>query len=84
MAKAFADDLLAWFHGAKRVMPWRESKDPYRIWLSEVMLQQTQVATVIPYFDRFVALFPKGDSSPFAVAAPVDGGVFIQYRGATA
>ena len=51
--------LLAWYdrHGRKR-LPWKQGRDPYRIWVSEVMLQQTQVATVIPYFERFVARFP--------------------------
>lgn len=51
--------LLAWFdqHGRK-TLPWQQSISPYRVWLSEVMLQQTQVATVIPYFERFIAAFP--------------------------
>ncbi|MEZ0371534.1 MAG: A/G-specific adenine glycosylase [Candidatus Sericytochromatia bacterium] len=56
--RSFAADLLAWFAGAAREMPWRESKDPYRIWISEIMLQQTQVNTVRPYFQRFIAAFP--------------------------
>jgi A/G-specific adenine glycosylase len=50
--------LLAWFDRNQRDLPWRHSRDPYRIWVSEVMLQQTQVATVIPYFERFLAAFP--------------------------
>jgi A/G-specific adenine glycosylase len=50
--------LLGWFDTAKRDMPWRGSTDPYAIWLSETMLQQTQVATVIPYYARFLARFP--------------------------
>jgi A/G-specific adenine glycosylase len=53
--------LLAWFDRAKRRLPWRFPEgeaDAYRVWVSEVMLQQTQVATVIPYFQRFVARFP--------------------------
>ncbi len=50
--------LLAWFDSAKRDLPWRRTKDPYAIWLSEVMLQQTQVVTVIPYYQRFLARFP--------------------------
>lgn len=50
--------LLAWFDRAKRPMPWRETRDPYAIWLSESMLQQTQVATVIPYYHRFLQKFP--------------------------
>jgi A/G-specific adenine glycosylase len=50
--------LLAWFARSKRELPWRLDRDPYRIWLSEVMLQQTQVATVVPYFKRFLEKFP--------------------------
>jgi A/G-specific adenine glycosylase len=50
--------LLAWFAVAQRPMPWRGHADPYAIWLSEVMLQQTQVDTVRPYFARFLARFP--------------------------
>ncbi|MFN0062117.1 MAG: A/G-specific adenine glycosylase [Myxococcaceae bacterium] len=47
-----------WFRQRKRDLPWRRTKDPYAIWLSEVMCQQTQVATVIPYWERFMARFP--------------------------
>jgi len=50
--------LLTWFDANQRDLPWRRQRDPYRVWLSEVMLQQTQVATVIPYFERFLARFP--------------------------
>jgi A/G-specific adenine glycosylase len=50
--------LLAWFDTHQRQLPWRANRDPYRIWVSEVMLQQTQVATVIPFFERFVSTFP--------------------------
>jgi len=55
---SLATDLLAWFARHRRDLPWRQSSDPYRVWISEIMLQQTQVATVIPYFQRFVAAFP--------------------------
>ncbi len=56
---SFADRLLAWFdvHG-RHDLPWQSPRDAYRVWLSEVMLQQTQVATVIPYFDRFIKALP--------------------------
>jgi A/G-specific adenine glycosylase len=56
----FAEDLLAWFdlHGRKD-LPWQHPRTPYRVWLSEVMLQQTQVRTVIPYFERFVEALPS-------------------------
>jgi A/G-specific adenine glycosylase len=50
--------LLPWFRRQQRQLPWRRDRDPYRIWVSEVMLQQTQVATVISYFERFLAKFP--------------------------
>ncbi|AKT40959.1 A/G-specific adenine glycosylase [Chondromyces crocatus] len=50
--------LGAWFDGAARDLPWRRTRDPYAIWLSEVMLQQTRVETVIPYFERFLSRFP--------------------------
>jgi A/G-specific adenine glycosylase len=50
--------LLAWFSARKRDLPWRRTKDPYRIWLSEIMLQQTRVAAVVPYFESFLARFP--------------------------
>jgi A/G-specific adenine glycosylase len=56
----FADRLLEWFdeHGRKN-LPWQQPRTPYRVWISEVMLQQTQVATVIPYFERFMQRFPN-------------------------
>ena len=52
-------NLLDWFHKNKRSMPWRETSDPYKIWISEIMLQQTQVNTVIPYYERFLERFPS-------------------------
>ena len=57
--KSFSSRITHWQqrHG-RHALPWQASRDPYRIWLSEIMLQQTQVATVIPYFERFVARFP--------------------------
>ena len=50
--------LLDWFDKNKRTMPWRQTSDPYKIWISEIMLQQTQVNTVIPYYERFLDRFP--------------------------
>jgi A/G-specific adenine glycosylase len=55
---AFRKNLLAWFRQFQRDLPWRKTKDPYRIWLSEIMLQQTRVTAAIPYFGRFLARFP--------------------------
>jgi len=52
------DTLLRWYKQAGRDLPWRTTDDPYAIWVSEIMLQQTQVATVIPYYNRFLARFP--------------------------
>ena len=50
--------LLHWYDYNKRILPWRENKDPYRIWISEIMLQQTRVEAVKPYFDRFMEVLP--------------------------
>lgn len=53
--------LTAWFEKSARNLPWRQTRDPYSIWISEVMLQQTQVATVLPYYERFLSRFPTID-----------------------
>ncbi|CCQ94202.1 putative A/G-specific adenine glycosylase YfhQ [[Clostridium] ultunense Esp] len=58
VAEALASDLLSWYGKRKRSLPWRETRDPYQIWVSEIMLQQTRVDTVIPYFERFMEKFP--------------------------
>jgi A/G-specific adenine glycosylase len=55
---ALRKQLLGWFRQYRRDLPWRRTKDPYRIWLSEIMLQQTRVAAVIPYYERFLERFP--------------------------
>lgn len=57
--KEIADALVAWFIDHQRPLPWRETYDPYHVWLSEVMLQQTQVETVLPYYERFLKTFPN-------------------------
>lgn len=54
----FAVALLTWFARSQRDLPWRVARTPYRVWISEVMLQQTQVATVVPYFERWLVRFP--------------------------
>lgn len=59
MTPAQVRRLLNWYRGHGRDLPWRRNRDPYRIWVSEVMLQQTPVETVIPYFERFVKRFPN-------------------------
>lgn len=56
--KYFSIELLAWYDASKRDLPWRRQRDPYYIWISEIMLQQTRVDTVIPYFNRFIERFP--------------------------
>src|ERR1700685_3644095 len=52
--KNFQTRLLRWFRAHKRDLPWRASRDPYRVWVAEVMLQQTRIAAVMPYYDRFL------------------------------
>src|SRR5262245_56845417 len=69
--------LLAWFDRHRRDLPWRRDRDPYRIWVSEVMLQQTQVATVIPFFERFLRAFP----TLAELAAAEEGEVLRRWEG---
>ena len=57
--RKFQRELLAWFDSHARDLPWRRSADPYRIWVSEIMLQQTRVTAVLDYYARFLALFPS-------------------------
>lgn len=59
MNSSFSSLLLAWYKQHRRDLPWRRTRDPYRIWVSETLLQQTQVTTVIPYYKRFIARFPN-------------------------
>ena len=58
MSTDFAERLLAWYAVHQRALPWRGAPDPYHVWVSEIMLQQTQVETVIPYYQRWLAAFP--------------------------
>jgi A/G-specific adenine glycosylase len=69
--------LLVWFRKTRRDLPWRQTTDPYRIWVSEVMLQQTQIATVIPYYERFLARFPTVE----ALAKASDQAVLKVWQG---
>ncbi len=73
MKPAISQKLLAWFDVTARQMPWRGSKDAYQIWLSEIMLQQTQVVTVIPYFERFIKTYPD-------VYALADGDIDVVFK----
>ncbi len=70
MSNSFAQRLLNWYdrHGRK-ALPWHHDRNAYRVWVSEIMLQQTQVATVIPYYEAFMARFPSVEA---LAAAPVD------------
>jgi len=67
---SFRKQLLAWFRQFQRDLPWRRTRDPYRIWISEIMLQQTRVAAVIPYYEQFLTRFP--DIRALAEAPPED------------
>ncbi|MEK7737059.1 MAG: A/G-specific adenine glycosylase, partial [Pseudomonadota bacterium] len=68
--ETFSARLIAWhsIHGRQN-LPWQGTKEPYRVWLSEIMLQQTQVAAVIPYYRRFLERFP---TLPELAASPVE------------
>ncbi len=69
--------LGAWFERQKRVLPWRDEPTLYRVWISEIMLQQTQVITVIPYFERFVSRFPSVE----ALAEAPEEDVLLYWAG---
>ena len=55
---SFSEELLEWYDANRRALPWRGSRDPYRVWLSEIMLQQTRTETVKGYYARFLERFP--------------------------
>src|SRR3990172_6622551 len=75
--RAISRRLLAWFDRSAREMDWRETDDPYRIWVSEVMLQQTRVETVTPYYRRFLSAFP----TVLALAAAPRDRVMMLWEG---
>jgi len=59
-SNSFSDNIIDWYHlHGRKTLPWQQDKTPYRVWISEIMLQQTQVATVIPYYQRFMEKFPS-------------------------
>ncbi len=74
---AVARSLLAWYDRGHRDLPWRRTSDPYRIWVSEIMLQQTRAQAVIPYYERFLARFP----TPAALAAAEENEVLALWSG---
>ena len=76
-SKRLRETLLAWYDAGHRNLPWRKSRDPYAIWISETMLQQTRVETVIPYYERFLERFP--DIETLATADRED--VFERWAG---
>ena len=74
---ALAPELLAWYERSARPLPWRDHPDPYRVWLSEIMLQQTRIEAVRPYFERFLAAYPTLE----ALAAADEDAVMKQWEG---
>jgi len=76
-AVRFRRDLLHWFDQHKRDLPWRRDRDPYRVWLSEIMLQQTRVAAVLEYYERFVRRFPTVEK----LAAARESSVLAAWSG---
>ena len=73
----FGELLLAWYRNGHRDLPWRGATDPYRIWVSEVMLQQTRARAVVPYYERFLARFPTVE----ALAAATEPDVLALWSG---
>ncbi len=74
---AFSQIILKWYHENKRELPWRKTKDPYKIWLSEIMLQQTRVAQGLPYYHKFLDAFP----TVFDLAAAPEEKVLKLWQG---
>src|SRR6188768_694963 len=70
-------ELLSWYARWKRDLPWRNTRVPWAIWVSEIMLQQTRVETVIPYFERFMRRFP----TPLALAEAPEDDVLAAWSG---
>ncbi len=77
LTTAFRGDLVAWYRAHKRTMPWRDHPDPYHVWISEIMLQQTRVEQATPYFTRFTDAFPTVEA---LAAAPLDS-VLLRWEG---
>lgn len=77
LARSARAALLRWYRGSRRDLPWRRTRDPYAIWISEIMLQQTRVAAVLPYYERFLDRFPD----PSALAAADEEEVLATWSG---
>ena len=74
---AFRKQLLAWYKRNRRDLPWRRSRDPYSVWISEIMLQQTRVAAAIPYYERFLTRYPDF----FRLAESVESDLLAHWAG---
>ena len=74
---SFTNHILSWYHQDKKQFPWRQTRDAYKIWVSEIMLQQTQVQTVIPYYNRWIKKFPTLKH----VATASDNELFKHWEG---
>ena len=74
---SFTNHILSWYHKDKKQFPWRQTRDAYKIWVSEIMLQQTQVQTVIPYYNRWIEKFPTLKH----VATATDNELFKHWEG---
>lgn len=75
--RAIRKTLARWYEASRRDLPWRRTRDPYRVWISEIMLQQTRVAAVVPYYERFLERFPTVD----ALAAAGDDELLAAWAG---
>ena len=75
--RRFRRKLLGWYRRHARELPWRRDREAYRVWISEIMLQQTTVSAVEPYFERFMAAFP----TIAALAAAEEDAVLRQWEG---
>ena len=73
MLEQIVEPLLQWFDENKRILPWRQDPTPYHVWISEIMLQQTRVEAVKPYFIRFITELP--DPAALAAMAGAGGGM---------
>ena len=60
--KNISHNIISWYNANKRLLSFRETKDPYKIWLSEIMLQQTKVSTVLPYYEKWIIKYPTKKS----------------------
>src|SRR5438105_4110533 len=76
-AQRIGKKLLSWYRDGHRDLPWRRTSDPYRIWVSEIMLQQTRAQAVIPYYERFLERFPTVE----ALAAAAEHEVLTLWSG---